>query len=180
MLDESRTEESSDEWETPQAFFDLLNKEFHFTLDAAASDENHKCDKYYTINTNGLIHSWKGETVWINPPYGRQYPNWVKKAYQESEDNEVKSVLLIPARPDSRIWHDYIFPRAYEIRFIRGRLQFSNYNNSAKYPSAVIVFWNRENDDRIIWYKRSINEIINMPKLNNDIPRLKPVEHGWF
>ena len=67
------------EWGTPQDFFDKLDEEFHFDLDIAASDDNHKCDRYYTKETDGLAHKdeWSG-TVWCNPPYGREIGNWVK------------------------------------------------------------------------------------------------------
>ena len=48
----------SDEWATPQAFFDKVNEEFEFDLDVCATDENHKCDKYFTMQDNGLEKSW--------------------------------------------------------------------------------------------------------------------------
>ena len=70
----------TNEWATPQAFFDELNKEFNFTLDPCATDENHKCAKYYTEKDNGLLHSWDNEIVFCNPPYGRGIKQWVKKA----------------------------------------------------------------------------------------------------
>lgn len=50
----------SDEWETPEAFFQELDKEFHFDLDACASDDNHKCDRYFTVADNGLTKNWGG------------------------------------------------------------------------------------------------------------------------
>lgn len=59
-------------WETPQKLFDELDAEFHFTLDAAASDENHKCARYFTQNDDGLRQNWEGETVFCNPPYGNK------------------------------------------------------------------------------------------------------------
>ena len=52
-------------WETPQKLFDELDAEFHFTLDAAASDENHKCARYFTQSDDGLRQNWEGETVFI-------------------------------------------------------------------------------------------------------------------
>lgn len=71
--------------ETPQNFFDELNKEFHFTLDAAASPENTKCDSYFTKEQNGLTQSWAGQTVWVNPPYGRYTTGlWVKKGLRRT------------------------------------------------------------------------------------------------
>lgn len=50
----------SDEWATPQRFFDELNNEFRFNLDPCATDENHKCSNYYTIADNGLAKNWGG------------------------------------------------------------------------------------------------------------------------
>ncbi len=51
---------TTDLWATPQAFFDELNAEFHFTLDPCANDDNHKCDKYYTEQQDGLLQDWGG------------------------------------------------------------------------------------------------------------------------
>ena len=61
---------NKDDWETPQSLFDQLDEEFHFTLDAASSDQNAKCEHHYTVENSGLEHSWEGETVFCNPPYG--------------------------------------------------------------------------------------------------------------
>ena len=127
----------TNEWATPQDFFDTLNKEFHFTLDPCATHENAKCNKYYTIEDDGLSKSWKGETVFCNPPYGREIKKWIKKAYEESENATV--VMLIPSRTDTSYFHDYIYNIA-ESRFIRGRLKFGDSKNSAPFPSMVVVF----------------------------------------
>lgn len=50
----------SDEWATPIELFNELDKEFAFNLDPCATDENHKCAKYYTKNDDGLSKSWGG------------------------------------------------------------------------------------------------------------------------
>ena len=71
---------NSNEWETPQELFDELNKEFHFTLDPASTHDNAKCEKHYTQVENGLAQDWSGETVFCNPPYGRELPLWIEKA----------------------------------------------------------------------------------------------------
>ena len=71
----------TDQWATPQAFFDQLNEEFHFTLDPCADAQNHKCDRYFTKEQNGLVQSWEGERVFCNPPYGRCIGDWVRKAF---------------------------------------------------------------------------------------------------
>ena len=50
----------SNEWATPQSLFDELNKEFHFDLDPCATDKNHKCERYFTQETDGLSQNWGG------------------------------------------------------------------------------------------------------------------------
>ena len=130
----------SNEWETPKNLYEELNKEFHFTLDPCATKENAKCKKYYTLKDNGLILSWNGETVFMNPPYGREIGKWIEKAYNESKEG-VTVVCLIPARTDTSYWHDFILGKA-EMRFLRGRLKFRNGDNCgyAPFPSAIVIF----------------------------------------
>ena len=128
------------EWETPQDFFDKLNKEFNFTLDPCATPQNAKCKKFYTIKEDGLKQNWQGETVFCNPPYGRAIKDWVRKCYEESKKPNTIVVMLIPARTDTSYFHDYIYKKAKEIRFVKGRLKFGNSKNSAPFPSMVVVF----------------------------------------
>jgi site-specific DNA-methyltransferase (adenine-specific) len=129
----------TDQWSTPQDFYNKLNEEFHFTLDPCADEFNHKCDKYYTESDDGLKQDWSGETVFVNPPYGRAIKDWVQKSYEESQKDNTKVVMLIPARTDTKYFHKYIYHKA-EIRFIEGRLKFGNSKNSAPFPSMVVVF----------------------------------------
>lgn len=126
----------TNEWSTPHDFYSQLDAEFKFTLDPCATDENHKCDKYYTIKQNGLERTWDNEIVFCNPPYGREIKHWVKKA---SEAKGGIVVMLIPARTDTQYFHDYIYGKA-EVRFIRGRLKFGDSKNSAPFPSMVVIF----------------------------------------
>ena len=126
------------DWATPQDFFDKLNEEFHFTLDVAATQENAKCEKYFTEQEDGLSQTWEG-TVWCNPPYCRQTGKWVKKAYEESQAGHCTVVMLLPCRPDVSWFHDYVLGKA-EIRFIRGRLKFGGSKNSAPFPSMIVIF----------------------------------------
>ena len=127
----------TDLWETPQDLFDKLNKEFHFALDVCATPENAKCEEFYTKEQDGLKQPWKG-TVWCNPPYGRQIGEWVRRAFLASVSGNTV-VMLLPARTDTRWFHEYIYGKA-EIRFIRGRLKFGGSQNSAPFPSMVVVF----------------------------------------
>ena len=129
----------SNEWATPQNLFDELNDEFNFTLDPCATDENAKCSKYFTIEDDGLNKDWSNDVVFMNPPYGREIKKWIKKAYEESL-NGATVVCLIPARTDTTYWHDFIFGKANDIRFLKGRLKFGNSKNSAPFPSAIVVY----------------------------------------
>ena len=134
----------TDQWATPQDFFDKLNDEFHFTLDPCADETNHKCEKYFTKEDDGLIQCWRGETVFCNPPYGREIGNWVKRCYMHSVVDCGIAVMLIPARTDTKWFHEYIYNKPnVEIRFIKGRLKFGGSKNSAPFPSMVVVFRNR-------------------------------------
>ncbi len=130
----------SDLWSTPQDFYDRLNKEFNFTLDPCATAENAKCAKYFTTKEDGLKQDWSGEIVFCNPPYGREIAKWVKKCYEEAQKPDTIVVMLIPARTDTAWFHDYIYHKAKEIRFIRGRLKFGDAKNSAPFPSMVVIF----------------------------------------
>ncbi|KEF35509.1 adenine methyltransferase [Deinococcus sp. RL] len=127
------------DWTTPRSFFDELNAEFNFTLDAAASPHNALCSRYFTEADDGLSQPWTG-TVWCNPPYGRQIGRWIAKAAQSACEGATV-VMLIPARTDTAAWHDHILfnPQA-EVRFVRGRLRFGDATANAPFPSAVIIF----------------------------------------
>ena len=126
----------TDLWATPQDFFDKQNAIYNFTLDVCANDENAKCKKYFTKNDDGLNKDWYG-ICWMNPPYGREIKQWMKKAYNESLKG-VTVVCLVPARTDTVWWHEYAMKG--DIEFIKGRLKFGNAKNSAPFPSALVVF----------------------------------------
>lgn len=129
----------SDDWETPQWLFDELNREFHFTLDPCADKHNHKCEKYYTKEQDGLSKCWEGERVFCNPPYGRKIGSWVKRCYLHGRVGEGIAVMLIPARTDTIWFHEYIYKKA-EVRFLKGRLKFGSSKNSAPFPSMIVIF----------------------------------------
>jgi phage N-6-adenine-methyltransferase len=125
------------EWGTPQSFFDKYNVEFHFAVDVAASDSNAKCARYYTKQTDGLAQDWTGEVCWMNPPYGRALPAWMKKAYESSLFGATV-VCLVPSRTDARWWHAYA--ERGEQRFIKGRLKFAGAAHNAPFAVAIVVF----------------------------------------
>lgn len=146
MVNNVHFSSKTDLWSTPQDFFDKLNEEFSFDVDVCATKENAKCKKFFTKEDDGLDKSWHlYNSVWCNPPYGREIGNWVEKAYYLHK-NRVTGitpviVMLLPARTDTRWFHDYIYGKA-EIRFIKGRLKFGGSKNSAPFPSMVVIFRN--------------------------------------
>ena len=129
---------NSDEWATPPEIFDELDREFDFNLDVCATHENHKCQNYFTVDNSGLSQKWGGYRCFCNPPYS-QIGDWVKKAYFESFTPGTLIVLLIPARTDTKYFHEYILNRS-EIRFIKGRLKFGSAKNSAPFPSMIVIY----------------------------------------
>jgi len=115
------------EWGTPGGVYQALNREFRFDLDPCPLGGTE--DGLAT-----LFMSWEGRRIFCNPPYD-QIGKWLAR-WRESE----VSVYLIPARTDTRWFHDIILPHASEIRFIRGRLKFGGAKNSAPFPSMIVIF----------------------------------------
>lgn len=144
-LNDGMFSSSTDEWETPKDLFDRLNDEFRFTLDVCATAENAKCSRYFTKEQDGLLHDWTGETVWCNPPYGKGMDAWCRKCLEHSIGGGT-AVMLIPARTDTRWFHEYVYGKA-EIRFVRGRLKYGNAKWNAPFPSMIVIY--RGNDNGI-------------------------------
>jgi len=134
----------SEEWATPQEFFNAQNNVWLFNLDVCATDKNAKCKRFYTKQDNALEKNWGGEGArcWMNPPYGRVIGDWMRKAFEEA-GNGALVVCLVPARTDTAWWHDYAAKG--EVTFVRGRLKFNGHKNSAPFPSAIVVFKPRNN-----------------------------------
>ena len=129
---------NSDDYGTPQKLFDELNAEFNFDVDVCASADNAKCRRYFSVEENGLLQDWsKFKACYMNPPYGRQIINWVKKAYETSLQGSTV-VCLLPARTDTKWFHEYCVKG--DIRFIRGRLKFNDGKNPAPFPSMIVIF----------------------------------------
>mgnify|MGYP003654412039 CR=1 FL=1 len=109
---------TSNDWATPQEFFDKLNWRFGpFDLDPCATAHTAKCLNFYTEMEDGLTKDWGDHCCFVNPPYGREIAKWIKKGYDEAQQKDTKVVMLIP-----------------------GRLKFGDSSNSAPFPSAVVVF----------------------------------------
>lgn len=132
----------TDLWATPQDLFDKLNAKYKFTLDVCAVAENTKCDVWFTPEIDGLAQNWGKDICWMNPPYGRQIIQWMKKAYESSLCGATV-VCLVPSRTDTRWWHEYAIKG--QIEFLRGRLKFGGHKDSAPFPSAIVVFEAQKN-----------------------------------
>jgi phage N-6-adenine-methyltransferase len=136
------------DWETPKELFNELNMKYGpLELDVCASDTNTKCSTWFI--ENALEKNWvvydeflnKGTIrpaqCWMNPPYGRGISKWIKKAYEESLKG-CRVVCLLPARTDTKWFHDYCMKG--KIEFLRGRVKFVGAKHSAPFPSMVVVF----------------------------------------
>ena len=127
-MNESLFSSASVEWATPWELFRQLDAEFHFNLDPCSTHENAKCADHFTKAEDGLLQDWGGK--------------WIKKAHDEAQKGALV-VMLIPARTDTRAFHDYIYHQG-EIRFIRGRIKFGDAKASAPFPSMLVIFRPKE------------------------------------
>ena len=126
-------------WVTPHSFFDPLHAEFSFEIDAAASSDNAMLPRYWDQRMDAFKQDWRDRIIWCNPPYGRkEIYRWV---CQGATGGAKICVMLLPARTDTRRFHDFIYkkPNA-EIRFVKGRIKFSGTSGAGKFPSMVVVF----------------------------------------
>lgn len=143
---------SKKDWRTPPKLYSNLNKEFDFWIDLAADKENTFCQTFFNESQNALKQDWQdfaikngslGRFGWCNPPYGRDLVKWIKKAYEENLLG-FKSVWLIPARTDTKFFHQFIFGKAKTVCFIKSRIAFLNNDNKpehkATFPSMIVVF----------------------------------------
>ena len=137
MLNPSLFSSQKEDWVTPQYLYDALNAEFVFDCDVAADAFNAKHYNYFSKTQDALKQKWRG-VCWCNPPYGRGVDKWVAKAHAEAERGVV-TVMLLPARTDTKYFHDYIYGQ-HEVRFLRGRLKFKGATNSAPFPSMIVIF----------------------------------------
>lgn len=153
-----------DDWATPWYFFKILDAIFHFTLDPCASDENHKCDNYFTKEQNGLMQNWYGfndleeKTVFVNPPYNAKLA-WILKAIEQLQAAEKNNfpltiVFLFPDSTDLPVFHDNIFHSKYtdQIWFTEGRINFIDpvKGRNSNQTGSMVVIMRSYNDHEYI------------------------------
>lgn len=138
----------SGQWDTPKEMILEIERFFgEIVLDPCASENNPRWTgafRHYTKSDDGLKHVWFAQTVYVNPPYGREIKKWIKKANEEYlSKRAVEILLLLPARVDTKWWNQI---RYYPVCFIKGRLKFGGHENSAPFPSALVYMGNRETE----------------------------------
>lgn len=130
-------------WETPPELLEALYRVFgRFDLDPCAPRRTRtavKAAAHFTVEDDGLHLPWRG-IVFLNPPYGRTLSAWIAKAHEEVRSGRAKTVVaLLPARPDTRYWHEHVAGKAV-VYFLRGRLRFGGIEQAAPFPSALVVW----------------------------------------
>ena len=126
MLNQGLLTSKNQDWQTPDDFYKKLDEEFNFNFDPCPPNPSF----------NGLLIEWK-ERNFVNPPY-KTSKLWIRKGFEEWKKGKLV-VFLIPARTDTKAFHEYIYNQA-EIRFIKGRLRFKGAKNSAPFPSMIVIF----------------------------------------
>lgn len=127
------------DWETPPELYAWINARYGpCTLDVCATDANAKCPRWFTPEQDGLAQPWSG-TCYMNPPYGRAIARWIEKAHSEAAAGRCTVIGLIPARTDTRWWHEHVWGIA-AVHFLRGRVRFVG-GGPAPFPSAVAVWY---------------------------------------
>lgn len=131
---------------TPDWLYAYTDKKFKFKMDLAASAGNKKHDKFFSVKEDALQQTWPKGYSWVNPPYGKGLVNWAKKAHEQSLEGR-NSVMLLPARTDTKWYHKYVLPFAKQIVFIEGRLTFKGSKDGAPFPSMLVIWAKRDKED---------------------------------
>jgi phage N-6-adenine-methyltransferase len=150
----SRRSESTN-WSTPPALYAQLDEEFHFTVDAAAADDNHVHDTFWTLADDALAQDWEDETVYAMPPFG-ELRDWTSKACDEVAANtNTQVVMVLPAHLETRWWHENVAAGASEIRLLRGMVEFYEDGGPRgrvfQSPIAIVVWDKREQVAQTTW-----------------------------
>ena len=119
----------SPHWATPKALYKELNAEFQFDFDPCPLGESE------ADGSAPLFTPWSGRRVYCNPPYDKGIARFLERASEAQ-----LAVFLLPARTDTKWFHNLILPFAKEIRFVKGRLKFGDSKNSAPFPSMIVIY----------------------------------------
>ena len=151
-FDNNRFKSNNQSWETPDDLFKRINDVFHFTRDVCASKENAKCPVFWTEQDSCLDKKWDGIN-WMNPPY-KNMKQFIKKAFEERYN--ATTVCLIPARTNTKWWHDWCMKG--EVHFICGRPKFKGCTHGLPQPLALVVFGKDKGTMKSFYLNEEYNE----------------------
>jgi len=138
-IDKNAFKSKSEEYETPNEIFEPLQKEFNIELDVCATQNNAKCDLFFTKEQDALKKDWN-KNFWMNPPFGIYLRHWVAKAFEEAQKHKVNGVLILPVRSNTLWWHKYIIDTKAEVRFLKGETKFVGHKRGLWLPFAIVIF----------------------------------------
>jgi len=152
MVEPALFSSARQDWATPSSFIEWLRVErsVELDLDAAALHTTAKAPRYFgpdrtfAADRDGLAAPWRGR-VWLNPPFGREIGVWLEKCAQEIKRPEVECIwVLVPARTDTKWFHEIVMPNAYLVYLIKGRFNFSCpghvENANAPFPNMLVLY----------------------------------------
>jgi site-specific DNA-methyltransferase (adenine-specific) len=152
----------SDERATPDNLFKPLDTLFEYTLDPAATKENTKCKKFFTIEDNGLKQSWYGNRVFLNPPYSRgELIQWVYKCANESENAFITAILPGDTSTKSA---QIVWETANIVYFPKGRFKFNGMGTVAKFATMIALYGIEHLHDFLYHYDELITDLESMFK----------------
>ena len=133
----------SDEWGTPRDLFIKLNDIWQFDFDAACTKENCLCEAGLTKKENALACPWgrcsRASRVFLNPPFSLLRQFCARAKEQVETGFALFVVALLPARTDTRAFHESIYGHA-QIEFLKGRLRFEGAPGPAPFPSMIVTW----------------------------------------
>lgn len=143
----------NDTWETPELLYKIACDKYGVwpEIDVCATDENHKCEHYFTKESDGLRNPWTLDS-YGNFPYSK-INVWIKRAWEQHNKHNINILILAFAKTDTKWWHKYVEGKA-EVHFIEGRVRFlldgkipitknkkgKFVKNVAPYPSCWIIY----------------------------------------
>lgn len=129
---------ASDEWAAPQNYFDVIDERYGpFLLDVCATPQNAKCERFYTREKDGLANPWSANN-WMNPPCGCDIGSWIKRASDEAKNGNT-TIALLPARIDTRLFHEYINGK-HEFHLLCGCPEFGGGRSGAPFSVMLVIF----------------------------------------
>lgn len=136
----------NDRWLTPLTLINALGE---FDLDPCGAPGHATAREVWTPEEvgDGLSMPWSGR-VWLNPPYGRTMVDWIRALAVHHH-----GTALIFARTETALFHDWVWPHADGLLFMKGRVTFLDPEGVAASANSgapsVLIAYGREDADRL-------------------------------